>query len=857
MTQDASERQSILDTVGRVAADRIAPLVAHPSDPPSADDIESVLTDLTGQGVLTGADEPGLGIWDDPQDPGLTKLSVRMLAAIAEVSPGIALQVHLRGLAGWLERLAWLLPVRPLVALEPWSSIAGPALSRSLITGRRDPGDPGELAEVWGTPTGPRARLLFGEATWTHLWWPRWTTERGWTLHRSTVEDVSFTPLDHAHGPDEVSWGRWALSALPQESDPTLDGNDGSVLVETFAAHGLGLLAIMRAAAARSTARSREQARIRRRGGRILAEHDAVRALLAEADHAIWSADAALDRLCALPAGPDRLHQIWRARSLLSPQLTDAGSKALQVLGGDGYLQDTGAEKDQRALNALRRLGGSPTDLTARCAAADAPSDTGDGDGPNGMARGSVPETNRPGAADAVAAATDGVIDRSNPLSSEAVPDRFPLLTRLGLRGRERTLWEIESARLPWTLRRIRRRAHRFAHRELSGLALEIDLLPPWPVEEHPRELDRLLESAARARWLSDLLPRPLGGGPLMAARHPLPWAIAVKVEEFARVDGGLMLLLSSTMLGQVPLLLAGNPRSIWRNVVPGVRQNRRGDPYLFALAAAEPGLGSDVEDGFGAATGSPELVARRAEGGWTLNGRKIFVSGGDLAQGFAVFAALADEGYESWTCFFVERQAHGLTCVREGGQMGMRASTSTEMRFDDVFVPESAVVGGLRRGWALNRKTRDLSRIPVAAMGVGFAQAACDIAIDYARRTRVAGRPLLHYQRVQLTIAQMLAETSGIRGQLWSSARLWRSRRGVSAMNKFHATDVAMGVIERAMDLLGPDALLHANRLEKVWRDCRLTQIIEGTNEINRLVLVEDRRHELLEGDGASRGFS
>jgi butyryl-CoA dehydrogenase len=869
MNLDASERRSLLDVVTRMASDRIAPLMAHPERPPAPDEVESVLTDLIELGVLSGTDDPGLGIWDDPRDPELTELSVRMLTTIAEASAGIALVVHLRGLAGWLERLAWLLPVRPLIAFEPWSPIAGPAVARSLITGRPGPGDTEELAEAWGTPAGPRARLLLSGHTWTHLWWPRWTAERGWRLHRTECEDVSLTELDHTHGPDEVAWNRWALSTLPQDSDPTLDGDD-SIMVEAFAAYGLGLLAIMRGTAARSVARSREYSRIRRQGGRIIADLDAVAALLAEGDHAIWSADTALDRLCSLPAGQERLHQIWRARAVVSPRLTAAGSNALQVLGGLGYLRDTGAEKDQRDLNTLRRLGGSPSDLHARCAAAvpdpatddpfgdrKKPADDAQAARQSERLRGtdSVENTSeRLRGTDSVENTMDGVIARSSPLSSKAVTGRLPLLTRLMLRGRERTLWEIETSRLPWGLRRIRRRAKRFANRELAGIALEIDALPHWPVGNQPPELDRLLEHAGRAGWLSDLLPRPIGGGPLLAVRHPLPWAIAVKVEEFARADGGLMLLLSANMLGQVPLLLSARPRPVFQQLLPGIRASLRGDPYLFAFAITEPGAGSDVEDGFGAASGRPELVARPVEDGWVLNGRKVFTSGGDLSQGFTVFAALEGEGYASWTCFFVEKGTPGFTPVRTELKMGMRASAAAEMQFEDVFVPGTAVVGGLRRGWALNRQTLDLSRIPVAAMGVGFAQAACDIAIDYARRTRLAGHPLLHYQRVQLTIAQMITETSSIRGHLWSSARTWHTRQGVSAMNKFHATDTAMQVIEQAMDLLGPDALLHANRLEKVWRDCRLTQIFEGTNQINRIAVIEDQQHELLDGASTSR---
>jgi len=134
-----------------------------------------------------------------------------------------------------------------------------------------------------------------------------------------------------------------------------------------------------------------------------------------------------------------------------------------------------------------------------------------------------------------------------------------------------------------------------------------------------------------------------------------------------------------------------------------------------------------------------------------------------------------------------------------------------------------------------------------VAAMGVGFAQAATDIALDYACRTTLGGRALVHDQAVQLCLAQMLAETSTIRALVWQGARTWAPRQSTASMAKFHCTDVAMRVITLAMDLLGSHALDHSQRLEKVYRDCRLTQIFEGTNQINRLALIEDQQEEVL----------
>ncbi|HPU14151.1 MAG TPA: acyl-CoA dehydrogenase family protein [Aeromicrobium sp.] len=435
-----------------------------------------------------------------------------------------------------------------------------------------------------------------------------------------------------------------------------------------------------------------------------------------------------------------------------------------------------------------------------------------------------------------------GVLEPAHKLSARSVTAGLPAFTKLAFGGTAPIpdTWEHETRSLPRSLQRHRRKARAFAETKLAPLALELDATPHWNVGEQPAALDQLLVEAGRAGWLSDLLPKPLGSSDLANARFPLPLASSIKIEEFSRVCGGQMLLLSANSLGQVPLLLSANPGLIKRRLVSGMKSCQSGDPYLYGYAITEPQAGSDVEDGYGAATAKPGLVARRGNGGWILNGSKVFTSGGDVARGFTVFASLEGEGYESWTCFFVEKGTPGFRPIRTELKMGMRASGAAELEFVDVFVPDADVVGKLRQGWSLNRQTLNLSRVPVAAMSVGFAQAACDILIDYVRHTSLGGRPLLDQQSAQLVVAEAIAQTSAIRAQLWRTSGSWRVHQSYAAMNKFHASDTAMSVIELAMDVLGPDSLLHQQRLEKVWRDCRLTQIFEGTNQINRLAVIE-----------------
>lgn len=434
------------------------------------------------------------------------------------------------------------------------------------------------------------------------------------------------------------------------------------------------------------------------------------------------------------------------------------------------------------------------------------------------------------------------------PLSPHWQFAQFPLLGKWLTHYPQIDLWERDTALLPWGLRGIRRRARTFAEQQLASMALRIDALEHWPVDECPAELRQLLVAAGKEGWLSYFAPPPFGRMPLTALRHAPVWQCALVVEEFSRACGGLMLLLSAHHLGAMPLILSGELSTLRRHLLPVYRACQAGDPHLMAFAITEPGAGSDAEDGHGAAHYRPGVVARKVTGGWRLNGRKCFISGGDLAKTLTVFAALEGEGMESWTCFLVDARSSGFKRVRTELKMGMRASGAAELEFNEVFVADADVVGGLRQGWALNRATLNASRIPVASMGVGFARAACEIAIDFARHYRLANKPLIDYQEVQLQLASLLAETRALRALIWNEARgAWRPRQLTASVCKFQATDRAQVVCEQALDLLGDWGGLHSQKLEKVLRDVRLTRIFEGTNQINRLAVIEDWQAQLL----------
>jgi len=442
----------------------------------------------------------------------------------------------------------------------------------------------------------------------------------------------------------------------------------------------------------------------------------------------------------------------------------------------------------------------------------------------------------------------DGHLAADHALSPRGLFSDLPAAVRALVTPKLATLWEQDTATLPPTLARARRRYRSFAERELRHRALAVDVAPHGGPGGILPTLADLLQTAGREGMLTDLLPQPLGSASLGSLRYPLVWTQSLRTEELSRVCAGQMLLLSAHSLGVIPIAFAGDLGAMRRFVLPAYRRTMAGDPHVFAFAITEPSAGSDAEEGHGASVSRPGVVAKRVNGGWSLRGRKIFISGGDIAKSITVFAALENEGIESWTCFLVESDMHGFEVVRTELKMGMRASGAAEIAFHDLFVPDDHVIGKPRQGWAINRATLNASRYAVAGMGIGLAQGATEAALEFACRIELAGKALIHFQEVQLQIADMIAETSAIRGMLWQAARsAYVARQDQSSMCKFHCTDRAVRVVEMALELMGNDGTLHHSGVEKIYRDARLTQIFEGTNQINRLAVIEDQQEELL----------
>lgn len=809
-----SDTRALLDAVEGFARAEIDARWPGPGHVPGADVLDAVTQAALANGLLDAAAD-GAGFWHDLLGGNSLTFSLLALRQLARHHTAIAFHLHCLALGKVAAALAGRDVTLPLLPWGRWGLGRG-ALVRWLDGQTLSADEQAALADNYGE----HGRVLVLAAPEREFLLPRFRAGQ-WSLacysHANSLQTVDAC----LHGLDGLRGMHWQGRAEPHWSIP-LDAQQYGRLLSGFL---LGVVAIALGATERAVQRASDYALLRIQGGRAIIQHDAVALLMAEQHAALQAVSARLASLSAGSAAVTLAAALDCKRSALDA-LTRAANAAMQVHGGSGYMRDTGVEDVVRDLNCLRVLAGSPDELALMQIA-----------------------SATPGAAQLESSSRGknlrGFVAADHVLSPQKAFARVPLL-RVLARYESGSAWQQETAALPGPLATYRRQVRQFAEQHLRPLALHTDL-QMRAGEPGAAALETLLQKAGKAGLLSDLLPWPLGSVPLARYRHALAWQQSVRTEELARVDGGLMLFLSAHNLGIAPVLFSGNVPVIRQVLLPALRACASGDPHLFAFAITEPGAGSDAEDGHGAELSKPGLVARPAPGGWCLRGRKVFISGGNIARWVVAFAALQGEGFDSWTAFLVDTRSPGFYRVRNEHKMGMRASAATELEFDDCFVPNERILGGLRKGWALNRATLNFSRLPVAGMAVGFAQRATELATDFACRHTIADQPLLHYQHVQLALADMQAETAAIRALVWQYARAWTPWQAKASIAKFHATDGAQQVIERGMNLMAEHSLLHAAEIEKVFRDSRLTRIFEGTNQINRLAVIEDQQTQLL----------
>ena len=257
----------------------------------------------------------------------------------------------------------------------------------------------------------------------------------------------------------------------------------------------------------------------------------------------------------------------------------------------------------------------------------------------------------------------------------------------------------------------------------------------------------------------------------------------------------------------------------------------------LAAFALTEPGAGSD------AGGVSTRAVRNKEEGTYTLNGTKMFITNGGLAEIFLVFANTRKTGgIRGLTAFIVPKDTPGFSVGKKENKMGIRPSNTTELVLQDVVIPESYRVGREGEGFRIAMNTLDSARPFVGAVSVGIAQAALDCAVKYAKERRQFGQPIASFQMVQGMLADMAMKVETAR--LMVQKACWMRDQGMefskeAAMAKCYAADVAMQVTTDAVQVMGGYGYTKEYPVEKMMRDAKIMQIYEGTNQIQRLVIA------------------
>ena len=306
---------------------------------------------------------------------------------------------------------------------------------------------------------------------------------------------------------------------------------------------------------------------------------------------------------------------------------------------------------------------------------------------------------------------------------------------------------------------------------------------------------------------------------------------LVIMMEELSRVDGGIALALGGTGLGMYPILLSGNEEQK-QKYLPSIADGAK----LAAFALTEANAGSDA--------GGIKTTAVKDGDHYILNGTKQWITNGGEADIYTVFALTnKSKGVRGTSAFIVEKGTEGFSFGKKEKKMGIRASCTRELIFEDVKIPTENLIAREGTGFMTAMKTLDKSRPMVAAQALGIAQGAMEEAVKYSHERHQFGNPISAFQGIQFMLADMGTKIEAARALIYATARMMDSGEKKfsmeSAMCKTFASDMAMEVTTDAVQVLGGYGYMKEYPVEKMMRDAKITQIYEGTNQIQRLVIA------------------
>jgi alkylation response protein AidB-like acyl-CoA dehydrogenase len=356
-----------------------------------------------------------------------------------------------------------------------------------------------------------------------------------------------------------------------------------------------------------------------------------------------------------------------------------------------------------------------------------------------------------------------------------------------------------------------------FATNEVLPRAAEIDEKAEYPAD--------LVATMADLGLMGTPFPEEYGG----AAQSYVTFALTVEEVCRACASTGLIMDVNVSLCGE-PILMFGTEGQKQKYLTPLATGEALG-----ALAMTEPEAGSDAA--------SIKTRAERRDGYFVLKGRKIFITNGEVADTYVVTAVTdRDKGSEGITDFIVEKSMPGVSFTTHYDKLGIRGAPTTDVVLEDVEVPEENVLGGVGNGFKVTMDTLDAGRIGIAAQAMGIARAALEDALAYVKERRQFGKAISHFQGVQFMLADMATQIQAARNLMLRAA--WLRDRNIpcareSSMAKLFAGDMAMKVTTDAVQLLGGYGYIREYPVERHMRDAKITQIYEGTQQIQRVVVA------------------
>jgi len=361
----------------------------------------------------------------------------------------------------------------------------------------------------------------------------------------------------------------------------------------------------------------------------------------------------------------------------------------------------------------------------------------------------------------------------------------------------------------------VRRTVREFAEEKVAPVAAELD-------REHRFPYD-LVAELGELELMGMPVPEEYGG----AGADTLSYAIAV--EELTRIDSSVAITMAAhTSLGTMPILLFGTEEQK-RQWLPDLASGKK----LAAFGLTEPGAGSDA-----AAT---RTTAELQDGQWIVSGSKIFITnaGTDIT---ACVTITAKTGADEISNLIVPNGTPGYEISAQMDKLGWRASDTRELSFKDVAVPEENLLGERGKGFQQFLEILDGGRISVAAMGVGLAQGAYDLAFAYANEREQFGRPIAQFQAVQFALADMAVEIEAGRALTYKAAWLKDEGRPFAkeaAMAKLYTGELSHRVANSALQIHGGYGFMEESAISRLYRDQKILEIGEGTNEVQRMVIA------------------